>query len=86
MFDIDNGMPCQYSFVDMIYDKIVYGNLFICDTGTAVGYHGITYGMYVDALVRKTDPQHRNMSQFFQEEIANVLGMLVLFFLLTSCH
>ncbi|RUS78156.1 hypothetical protein EGW08_014085, partial [Elysia chlorotica] len=43
--------------------------------GTAVGYHGITYGMYVDALVRKTDPQHRNLSQFFQEEIASVLDI-----------
>ncbi|CAG5122519.1 unnamed protein product [Candidula unifasciata] len=38
--------------------------------GTAFGYHIYTYGMYADALVRKVDPQQRNLSQFFQEEIA----------------
>lgn len=43
--------------------------------GTAVGYHGITYGMYADALVRKADPQHRNLSQFFQDEIASALDI-----------
>ncbi|GFS10190.1 beta-lactamase-related domain containing protein [Elysia marginata] len=44
--------------------------------GTAVGYHGCTYGMYADALVRKTDPQHRNLSQFFQDEIASALASI----------
>ncbi|CAL1543161.1 unnamed protein product, partial [Lymnaea stagnalis] len=38
--------------------------------GSAVGYHGLTLGMYADALVRKVDPQHRNLSVFFQDEIA----------------
>ncbi|CAL1543162.1 unnamed protein product [Lymnaea stagnalis] len=43
--------------------------------GTAVGYHGLTFGMYADALVRKVDPQHRNLSTFFQEEIAKPLDI-----------
>ncbi|KAK7010016.1 Beta-lactamase domain-containing protein 2 [Biomphalaria glabrata] len=43
--------------------------------GSAQGYHGLTFGMYADALVRKVDKQHRNLSQFFQEEIAQPLDI-----------
>ncbi|KAH9487881.1 Beta-lactamase domain-containing protein 2 [Bulinus truncatus] len=43
--------------------------------GTAQGYHAFTLGMYADALVRKVDTQHRNLSQFFQEEIAQPLDI-----------
>ncbi|BFZ01302.1 hypothetical protein BsWGS_04341 [Bradybaena similaris] len=43
--------------------------------GTAYGYHAFTFGMYADALVRRTDPQHRNLSQFFREEIAAPLDI-----------
>ncbi|XP_005109262.2 beta-lactamase domain-containing protein 2 [Aplysia californica] len=39
--------------------------------GTRFSYHAFTYGMYVDALVRKVDPLHRNISQFFKEEVAD---------------
>lgn len=38
--------------------------------GTAYSYHVITYGMYVDVLLRKADPQHRNVDQIFRDEIA----------------
>lgn len=37
-------------------------------------YHAYTYGMYADAIVRKVDPKHRNISQFFKEEIAGHFG------------
>ena len=43
-------------------------------TGTAVGYHGFTIGMYMDQLVRRVDPKHRNLATFFREEIAKPLG------------
>ncbi|XP_012940833.1 beta-lactamase domain-containing protein 2 isoform X2 [Aplysia californica] len=43
--------------------------------GTAVAYHAMTWGMYVDALVRKVDPQHRNVSEYFRQEIAKPLGL-----------
>ncbi|XP_048763866.2 uncharacterized protein LOC125671923 isoform X2 [Ostrea edulis] len=38
--------------------------------GTAYSYHVITFGMYVDVLLRKADPKHRNIDQIFREEIA----------------
>nr|KAG5710444.1 hypothetical protein BaRGS_022262 [Batillaria attramentaria] len=38
--------------------------------GRAVSYQSFTFGMYVDALIRRVDPKHRNLTQFFDEEIA----------------
>lgn len=42
--------------------------------GEGHGYHGITVGLYMDQLVRRVDPQHRSLAQFFQEEIAKPFG------------
>nr|KAG5690854.1 hypothetical protein BaRGS_031206 [Batillaria attramentaria] len=44
--------------------------------GHAVGYHAVTFGMYVDALIRRADPKHRNLTQFFQDEIAKPFDTL----------
>ncbi|CAJ0945645.1 unnamed protein product, partial [Mesorhabditis belari] len=38
--------------------------------GTRVGYHALTYGWLVDLIIRKVDPQHRGIGQFFKEEIS----------------
>ncbi|KAK7109155.1 beta-lactamase domain-containing protein 2-like [Littorina saxatilis] len=43
--------------------------------GRRVAYHAFTLAMYADALVRRVDPQHRNLSRFFQEEIAIPFGI-----------
>ncbi|KAK7475375.1 hypothetical protein BaRGS_00033393 [Batillaria attramentaria] len=43
--------------------------------GRSVGYHALTFGMYVDALIRRADPKHRNLTQFFQDEIAKPFGI-----------
>ena len=43
--------------------------------GTRQGYHGITIGFYESALLRRIDPQHRTLGQFFQDEIATPLGL-----------
>ncbi|KAK3611826.1 hypothetical protein CHS0354_040498 [Potamilus streckersoni] len=43
--------------------------------GTSLGYHGITYGLYVDRLVSKADPKQRSMEQIFREEIAEPFGI-----------
>ncbi|XP_046578010.1 beta-lactamase domain-containing protein 2-like [Haliotis rubra] len=45
------------------------------EPGTAHGYHAITYGFYVDTLVRMADPNHRNMTQIFREEVAEPFGI-----------
>lgn len=44
-------------------------------TGTRQAYHGITLGYYESELLRRIDPHHRSLGQFFQEEIASPLGL-----------
>ena len=44
------------------------------EPGTRQGYHGLTLGFYEGELMRRVDPQHRTLGQFFQDEIATPLG------------
>ena len=41
--------------------------------GTRQGYHGLTLGFYEGELIRRVDPAHRTLGQFFQDEIATPL-------------
>ncbi len=43
--------------------------------GTRQAYHAITLGFYQGELLRRIDPRHRSLGQFFQEEIASPLGL-----------
>ena len=43
--------------------------------GSAFGYHSFTHGMYVDELIRRVDPKHRSLQQFFKDKIADVHGI-----------
>jgi CubicO group peptidase (beta-lactamase class C family) len=43
--------------------------------GTRQGYHALTIGFYEGELLRRIDPLHRSLGQFFQEEIASPLGL-----------
>jgi CubicO group peptidase (beta-lactamase class C family) len=45
------------------------------EPGTRQAYHGITLGYYESELLRRIDPQHRSLGQFFQNEIATPLGL-----------
>jgi CubicO group peptidase (beta-lactamase class C family) len=45
------------------------------EPGTRQGYHAITLGFYEGELLRRVDPQHRSLGQFFQDEIAAPLGL-----------
>ncbi len=47
------------------------------EPGTRQGYHAITLGFYEGELLRRVDPQHRSLGQFFQDEIATPLGEAV---------
>jgi CubicO group peptidase (beta-lactamase class C family) len=40
------------------------------EPGTRQGYHAITLGYYESELLRRIDPEHRTLGQFFHEEIA----------------
>ena len=42
--------------------------------GTRQAYHGLTLGFYEGELLRRVDPRHRTLGQFFQDEIAAPLG------------
>ena len=43
--------------------------------GTRQAYHAITLGFYEGELLRRVDPQHRSLGQFFQDEIATPLRL-----------
>jgi CubicO group peptidase (beta-lactamase class C family) len=43
--------------------------------GTAHGYHTLTIGLYMQELIRRVDPAHRSLGNFFREEIAEPLGV-----------
>jgi CubicO group peptidase (beta-lactamase class C family) len=43
--------------------------------GTRQAYHGITLGFYESELLRRVDPQHRTLGRWFQDELADPLGL-----------
>jgi CubicO group peptidase (beta-lactamase class C family) len=43
--------------------------------GTRHGYHAMTIGLYMQELIRRTDPAHRTLGRFLHEEIASPLGL-----------
>lgn len=45
------------------------------EPGERHGYHGITLGWYEGELLRRVDPKHRSLGQFFREEVAQPLGL-----------
>ena len=45
------------------------------EPGTRQAYHAISLGFYEGELLRRVDPQHRSLGQFFQDEIATPLGL-----------
>lgn len=45
------------------------------EPGTRQAYHAVSLGFYEGELMRRLDPQHRSIGQFFQDEIATPLGL-----------
>lgn len=45
------------------------------EAGTRQAYHGITLGFYESELLRRVDPARRTLGQFFQQELADPLGL-----------
>ncbi|CAI2340450.1 unnamed protein product [Caenorhabditis sp. 36 PRJEB53466] len=43
--------------------------------GTAVGYHAVTHGWLLDAIVRRVDGKSRTVGRYFKEEIADKHGI-----------
>lgn len=47
----------------------------VWEPGTKQGYHAATLGLYMNELLRRIDPQHRSIGQFFQDTIAGPLDI-----------
>jgi CubicO group peptidase (beta-lactamase class C family) len=47
----------------------------VWEPGTRQAYHALTFGFYAGELLRRVDPRHRSLGQFFQDEIATPLGI-----------
>jgi CubicO group peptidase (beta-lactamase class C family) len=47
------------------------------EPGARQAYHALTLGFYEGELLRRVDPRHRSLGQFFQDEIATPLGLEV---------
>ncbi|XP_038078605.1 beta-lactamase domain-containing protein 2-like [Patiria miniata] len=45
------------------------------EPGTAQKYHTMSFGLYASQLLRRADPKHRTLGQFFKEEIAQPFGI-----------
>ena len=45
----------------------------VWEPGARQAYHGLTLGFYEGELMRRVDPRHRTLGQFFQDEIATIL-------------
>jgi CubicO group peptidase (beta-lactamase class C family) len=45
------------------------------EPGARQAYHAITLGYYESELLRRIDPRHRSLGQFFQDEVASPLGL-----------
>ena len=43
--------------------------------GARQAYHALSLGFYEGELLRRIDPRHRSLGQFFQDEIATPLGL-----------
>ncbi|MFX1490009.1 MAG: serine hydrolase domain-containing protein [Promethearchaeota archaeon] len=55
--------------------EIIAAQAPLWEPGKSHGYHAITLGWYESELIRKTDPQHRTIGRFFNDEIAKPLGI-----------
>ena len=45
------------------------------EPGTRQAYHAITLGYYQSEFLRRVDPKHRSLGQYFQDELAEPLGL-----------
>jgi CubicO group peptidase (beta-lactamase class C family) len=46
----------------------------VWEPGTRQAYHALTLGFYEGELMRRVDPRHRTLGEFFHDEIASPLG------------
>ena len=55
----------------------LYFSFLLSFQGTQHGYHLLTFGLYINEIIMRVDPQHRTVDQFFMEEIGEPLGKYI---------
>ena len=50
---------------------------FLVSPGAHFGYHALTFGLYVDELIQRADPQHRDTATIFKHMIAEPFGKFI---------
>ena len=46
----------------------------LSEKNNSTTFHFLFIGLFIDQLVRRIDPKHRSLQQFFHEEIAQLFG------------
>ena len=62
------------NFLPTVYS--VTPNIIFFHLGSEFGYHPLTFGLYLDAIIRRVDSKRRSLSEYFREEIAKPLGKI----------
>ena len=75
LFELDPPLS-----IDMLRDLDALAEVLARQTpawppGTRHGYHAETIGLYLQELIRRTDPSHRTLGRFFHDELAVPLGL-----------
>ena len=70
-----NAVLNAISFFFLSITRKVVVNVFFC-TGTKHGYHMVSFGLYVNEIVKRADPKGRPLWVIFDEDIAQEFGML----------
>ncbi|XP_077998648.1 beta-lactamase domain-containing protein 2-like [Glandiceps talaboti] len=73
-------VPSQTPNMQMVKDPDWLGKVLAAsepqwEPGTGSGYHVYTFGWLLSEVLRRADPKHRLVGQFFQDEIARPFGI-----------
>ncbi|MCB9760589.1 MAG: beta-lactamase family protein [Alphaproteobacteria bacterium] len=71
---LDENFPVEKLSDHAFVDAILARQAPDWTPGTRHGYHATTIGLYEDALLRRVDPQGRDLGQYLAEELAGPLG------------
>ena len=76
-------LKIKLSFLDLFGSHLVFNTIHCIYhvlnalvSGTEFGYHAITFALYLDAIIRRADPQKRSLAEYFNDEFAKPLGEL----------
>lgn len=74
------GLPNDPAAIDQFFNWTAMIHLLeqeapVWPSGTAQGYHALTFGWLAGELIRRVDPKKRSLGQFIQDEIARRVAL-----------